>query len=256
MMFYFNAQRDFLSVGNEGASSAYLRRSAIPEMGCQYHFNYKNKADDILKDELFWGMGVNYKYLIPRVLTQAGNYTSQGFSGFATTLFLHYRHFHSVDFHWGFKLKSTFSQACNEYLMLGGYAVKKYDNTFLNDSIDYQYTPLNILSSWFDLYFSYKTWEFGLFLGSAYNFGAFQQVQDFVNPQSYIGRGTNIHSIYRISSRLKYTVKMLQFGIEPEYTLARYASGFNAHGKPEALRAESLRNVGGLRVLFSATLFF
>ena len=206
----------------------------------------------ISKDELFWGIGINHKYLIPRVITQAGNYTAQGFSGLAGTFFLHYRHYHTDDFHWGFKVKSTFSQACNEYLMLGGYAVKKYDNTLLNDSIDYAYTPLNTLSSWLDLYFGYKKWEFGLFLGNAYNLGSFQQVQDFANPRTYIGRGVDIHSIYRISCRVKYTVKSLQFGVEPEYTLARYAGRFNAQGKPET----PLRNAGGLRALFSATLFF
>ena len=255
IMLYFNAQRDFLSVGNEGASSAYLRRSAIPEMGLQYHFNYKNKMDDILKDELLWGLGINYKYLIPRIVTQKGNYTSQGFSSIATTFFLHYRHFHTADFHWGFKMKSTFSQACNEYLMIGGYAVKKYDNASLNDSIDYSYTPLNTLSSWVDLYFSYKSWEIGLFLGNVCNFGSFQPVQDYTNPKSYTGRGTDIHSIYRISCRVKYTVKMLQFAMEPEYTLARYASDFNIYGKPENFDIPFI-NVGGLRVLFSATLFF
>ena len=255
-MLYFNAQRDFLSIGNEGASSNYLRRSAIPEMGLQYHFQYQNIVEDIQKDLLLWGIGINYKHLIPRLVTEADNYTSKGFSSGTATLFLHYRHHHSSDFRWGFKVKSTFSQACNEYLMLGGYAVKQYDHAALNDSVDYAYTPLNVVSSWLDLYFSYKSWEFGLFLGNAYNLGAFRAVQDSQNLNVYKARGTDIHSMYRISCRGKYSIKKLQFGIEPEYTLARYADHLNAKGKPATTAEIPLRNIGGLRVLFSATLFF
>ncbi len=256
VMLYINAQRDFLSTGNEGASSTYLRRSAVPEMGLQYHFKYQNSVESELKDELLWGIGINYKYLIPRLMTKEGNYTSTGFSSGTATFFLHYRHYHTSDFRWGFKVKSTFSQACNEYLMLGGYAVRQYDHAALNDSINYSYTPLNVISSWFDLYFSYKSWEFGLFFGNTYSLGAFQQVQDFQNLKAYSGRGIDIHSMYRISCRAKYTIKKLQFGIEPEYTFVRYANHLSSKGRPEATAETSLRNIGGLRMLFSATLFF
>ena len=261
-MFYISSQRDFLSSGSIGASSSYLRNSAMPEMGVQYIFtNYHYRGG------FLFGLGYDYKYLIPRIITDSNLYTRKGINSQAVTVFIHYykkngRVSYSNS---GIKAKAMYSRGCNEFLTLGGYAFKFYNNDFLNLNNDYQYTTLNSVSSWIDIYMQKNHWEFGLFGGFAKNLGSQHRIQNFDNPQAYFARGRDIDYLYRVSFRTVYTVReigknLIQFGIEPEYTAATYSNRLNEYGLPQKksdlFPDAKINHVGNLRILLNATLYF
>lgn len=252
---YINSQRDYLSSGSKGASPDYLRNSAIPEVGLQYIFNYKKREDDHLRSEITIGAGVDYKYLVPRLVTGGNVYTREGVHGGAAVLFGHYCHHVSPEIKWGVKAKAALTQACNEYLMLGGYAVRYYDAGILDQDQDYRYTALNTLASWADLYLHIRSWEVGMFGGYSQNFGSFHDVQDWNNDHSYFARGHHIDFLYRVSARVKYNANKFLFGVEPEYTAVKYGTLLDSKGKVLS-QAGNSQLVHGMRILFSATLFF
>ena len=260
LMLYISSQRDFLSSGPAGTSSAYLRNSAIPESGIQYTFgrNYS------LREEAYRfqiGVGYDYKYLIPRTTTDSNLYTRNGIHSQAAIVFVHFSKM--VGFEnalWGIKAKAMYARGCNEFLTLGGYAYKFLDDDPLNTNKDYQYTTLNSISSWIDIYRNFAQWEFGLFGGFAKNLGSDKMIQDWNNPNAYFVRGRDLDYLYRVSFRIKYTVQKIQFGIEPEYTAATYCNSVNKYGLPQK-QSDSfpdaiMNHVGNLRILLNATLYF
>ena len=255
LMIYINAQRDFLSLGNAGSSSSYLRSSAIPEAGLQYLFDFKNE-----KNKILFGVGGDYKYLIPRVVTDSNVYTHKGVHALAAIVFVNYLHTGNDAIQWGFKTKTMYGQACNEFLMLGGYAYRYSDNLPLDTRKDYQYTTINAISSWVDMYAKIGGWEAGIFGGYTQNLGSYKNIQDWQNSDSYSCRGYNIAYIYRVSARAVYRVGKLQIGLEPEYTVACYGNTLNSLGevqKTSETYPNASRNiVSNLRVLLSTTLFF
>ena len=255
VMLYINAQRDNPSWGKSGPLPEYLRHSAIPEAGVQYIFDYKKYEEEKCKHELYVGLGGGYKYLIPRLTTAGNVYTKQGVNSAMLTLFGHYKRHCSSEVAYGVKAKVALSQAGSEYLTLGGYAVRQYDNGRLNDSVNYSYTPLNVLSSWIDIYANIRSWEVALFGGYCQNFGSLHPIQDYQNMNSYIARGADIHYLYRVSARVKYNANKLQFGVEPEYTAVQYGSEMTEYGIAKNPNPNT-RLVHGVRILFTTTLFF
>ena len=254
IMLYINAQRDFLSTGSAGSSSSYLRNSAIPEMGLQYKFlNFRG---------ISFGLGYDYKYIIPRITTDNNLYTRNGVHSQTAIAFVHYykRKGNFIEPIWGIKAKALYGQSCNEYLLLGGYAYQYYDNNPLNPSVNYTYTTINTVAAWIDIYAKIKGWETGIFGGYTQNLGSNKKIQDWNNPSSYFSRGHDIAYIYRISVRAMYRAKQLQFGIEPEYTVAAYGNTVNKQGIPQkksdAFPDAKINTVGNLRILLNATLYF
>ena len=255
VLFYINAQRDNLSWGKPSPSPEYLRNSALPEVGLQYIFDYKKYEEEKCKHELYIGLGGGYKHLIPRLTTAGNVYTKQGVNSAMLTLFGHYKQHISPEVAYGIKVKAALSQAGSEYLTLGGYAVRQYDDGRLNDSVNYKYTPLNVVSSWIDIYANIRSWEVALFAGYCQNLGSLQPIQDYRNTNSYVARGADIHYLYRVSARVKYNANKLQFGLEPEYTAVQYGSEMTNYGVPKNADPNA-KLVHGIRVLFTTTLFF
>ena len=255
IMLYINAQRDFLSFGSAGNSSSYLRNSAMPELGAQYIFEHQTSSHYLLL-----GLGIDYKYIIPRVVTDSNVYTRNGVHAPTAIVFISYEKYLPENTNFGIKAKGLYGQACNEFLLLGGYAYKYYDNNPLNPNIDYNYTTINTLAAWIDIYAKIKQWEVGLFGGYTQNLGSMKNIQDWNNPNSYFSRGYDIAYLYRISARAIYKVKKLQFGLEPEYTTACYGDTRNSLGQiqnPCDDYPNAQKNiVANLRILVSTTLFF
>lgn len=261
LMIYINSQRDFLSFGTAGSSSSYLRSSAVPEVGLQYIFDLnKQNENNIVKHKLLFGVGGDYKYLIPRVVTDSNVYTRNGVHALAAIAFVNYQHTKDNDLRWGLKAKAMYGQACNEFLMLGGYAYRYYDNQPLDTRVDYEYTTINTIASWIDVYVKIKQWEAGVFGGYTQNLGSNKNIQDWNNEDSYFSRGHNIAYMYRISARAIYQAGKLQIGFEPEYTVACYGNTLNSLGevqKSSDTYPNASRNVvSNLRILLSTTLFF
>jgi hypothetical protein len=256
LLLYLNAQRDLLSFGPNGASSEYLRQSKTPEMGAQYIFDFQKKdTEKSLQHLVYAGLGFNYKRIVPRLITADTISTTKGLNSYSGIAFFHYEHQMNKKIKAGFKLKAAFIQNSYEYLMIGGYAIKEYNkNAPLDYKYDYDYTNLNTLSFWGDLYLNYRSWEVGLFGGYCKNLGSFGNIQDFNNSHAFYSRVTNADFMYRLSARLKYTANKLQFCLEPEYTSAVYGTALTSVGKVDI--AKKTNWVHNLRVLVSTVLYF
>lgn len=255
---YINSQRDYTSIGHNGSSSEYLRYSSIPESGLQYILKFNKENSKQLKRNTLIGIGGDYKYLIPREITSNNTYTHKGVHSWATILFFNHCSYFNAKDYIGIKAKAMWSCGFNDMLTIGGYAVRYYDNQLLNNNIDYDYTGLHTISSWIDLFAQIKNWEFGIFAGYCENIGSWKNIQDWNNPKSYFMSNYNIKNIYRISPRIKYNAKKLQFSFEPEYTIANYGSTRNSLGVVQKTDGSSalIHSVSNLRLLFSTTLFF
>jgi hypothetical protein len=253
---YLNAQRDLLTFGPHGASAEYLRQSMLPEMGVQYIFDMqKNDTRNSSTHNFYAGLGFNYKRVVPRLMTADTVAIKKGLNSYSGIAFFHYEHLFDKQLKTGFKLKAVFMQNSYEYLMIGGYAIKEYDkNASLDFKKNYDYTNLNTLSFWGDLYINYRSWEVGLFGGYCKNLGAFSPVQSPENPLSYYARASNADFMYRLSARLKYTANKLQFYLEPEYTSAVYGASLTSVGKVDT--SAPTYWVHNLRVLLGAVLYF
>jgi hypothetical protein len=256
LLFYLNAQRDLLSFGPNGASTEYLRQSIMPEMGVQYIFDcHKNDKKNSSQHKIYAGLGFNFKRLVPRLITADTIATKKGLNSYSEIAFLHYEHIIYKQLKVGFKLKGGFMQNSYEYLMIGGYAIKEYEkNTPLDYKVDFDYTNLNTLSFWGDLYLNYCSWEVGLFGGYCHNLGSFHSIQASENLNSYYARVPNAEFMYRLSARLKYTANKLQFCLEPEYTSVVYGTSLTRKGKVDI--ATKTNWVHNFRVLASTVLYF
>lgn len=255
IMLYCNTQRDMMSDGFEKRSSQYLRNSAIPEMGAQYIFDHKRIENEVVHSELYFGFGFDFKRIIPRLKTEANIATNKGLKSLTGLAFIHFTKHFSPKTKAGFKLKSTYAQNTLEFLMIGGYAIKEYavDST-TNYNFDFEYTNLNTLSSWLDLYVNHKNWEFGVLGGYAQNLGSSDRIQDPNNAKSYFATLSNAAYLYRVSTRIKYTSNKVQFGIEPEYTAVLYGTKRGAHGTVDL--SQQTQHVHNIRFLFTTILFF
>ena len=256
LLLYLNAQRDLLGFGPYGASAEYLRQSMMPEMGVQYIFDgqkrvHKNDA----QQKIYTGLGFNYKRIVPRLFTADTMATNKGLNSYSGIAFLHYEHQINRQIKAGLKLKGVFMQNSYEYLMIGGYAIKEYaKNLPVDYKVDFDYTNLNTLSFWGDLYLNYGSWEVGVFGGYCQNLGSFHSIQNFKNQSSYYARASNADFMYRLSARLKYTANKLQFCLEPEYSSAVYGTSLTKNGKVNnALKTHWVHN---LRVLVATVLYF
>ncbi|MBK7868823.1 MAG: hypothetical protein IPJ75_18515 [Ignavibacteriales bacterium] len=172
LIFVAASQRDFSSPGPSGFSSMYLREAIIPNL----HFQIQYAGSSF-----FAGAGVDYKKLVPRIVT-ANNYktdaaiNSISFIGYAKLIV------NALTF----KVEGVYGSNLADQLMLGGYAVKSTINA-VTDEVEY--TPLKTFSVWGE-FSTGKDVEFGVFGGYAMNLGA----DDNVAGQSY-NRGGNIESV-------------------------------------------------------------
>jgi hypothetical protein len=256
MLAYLNAQRDIPSFGPQGASAEYIRQSAMPEMGVQYIIDTQAKDKrNSASHSIYTGLGFNYKRIVPRLVTADMEATRKGLNSFSGIAFFHYEHLINSRIKTGFKLKAAFMQNSYDYLMIGGYAIKEYEKDApLDFKKNYDYTNLNTLSFWGDLYLNYRSWEVGLFAGYCKNLGAFHPIQSPQNSLSYYARAYNADFMYRLSTRLKYTANKLQFCLEPEYTSAIYGTSLTSTGKVDI--GAPTHWVHNFRVLLSTVLYF
>jgi hypothetical protein len=228
------SQRDFTSTGPNGASSIYLRNSAIPTLDLNIKYVSKN---------LVAGVGGNFKSLVPKtsVAAFAGVDSGKTFkaderiNSFAFMGFLKV-----VKDHFTFKAEGVYGGNMNDLLMLGGYAVKSVDP----NSGTEEYTNYNTLSLWTDIIYG-GDFQVGLFAGYTKNLGT----EDNIAGAVYT-RGSNIANVIRLSPRAQYSAGKTRFACEVEYTAAKYGTA-DMKGK-----VENGENVANVRLLLAAFLFF
>jgi hypothetical protein len=237
------SQRDFSSTGPAGASTTYLRNSAIPDMHLQLYYT---KTDNDQKNEITAGIGAGYKFLKPRLVTDSSYKTSEKIGSFSSLAYFKLK-LNNVTW----KLEGAYGQNMYDLMMLGGYAIK-YDTTaedLLRD--EKHYTTLDAFSVWTDLGITVKKFQFGIFGGYTQNLGSLHNIQSWTSASSYYSRGYDIHHIYRVSPRVVFTTGKFRTAIEGEYTAAAYGSKINSLGL-----TDGLKTVNNIRVLLAVYYFF
>ena len=228
------AQRDFVSTGPDGATSAYLRNAALPEFNLKLQYASKN---DARKTETVAGLGADVMKISPRIVTAAGYETEESLTGLAAMGFFKQRWPK-----WTWKAEAVWGQNLHHLTMLGGYAVRGVLDAA---RLDWSYTPIATLSLWTEIMTNGTAWQTGLFAGYARNLGSPHEI----TGTSY-GRGTDIGELYRLSPRIVYNVGKMRFAGEVELTAASYGTP-DAFGKVRD--ASCVRNV---RLLLAAYYFF
>jgi len=229
------SQRDFVSNGPQGPSSAYLRNAALPEFNLKLQYAARNKAAET---ETLVGAGVDIMKLVPRLATASGYRTDASVTSLAGMAY-----FKQKWPKWTFKAEGVYGSNLHHLTMSGGYAVR--DVPQIPESDFWTYAPTNTLSVWTEAQTTGERWQTGIFAGYSKNLGA---RQDIVSPA--FARGPNIDQLYRISPRLIYNAGKIRFAGETELTGASY-------GIPDALgKARGAKFIANLRLLFAAYYFF
>lgn len=222
------SQRDFSSNGPNGFTSTYMRNSIVPNLHVQAQYS---------AGIFFGGAGIDYKKIIPRIVTSGNVKTDNSVSSLAFTGFAKIN-IEPVTI----KFQGVYGGNLADQIMLGGYAVKSLDT--LTGSEDY--TVINCLSVWGEASFG-KDIEYAVFAGYTKSLGADDNIAG-----AYYGRGTNIENVFRISPRVQFNFSKLRISTELEYTSAGY-------GSPNGLnkgKVENIKDFTNLRILGAIYLFF
>lgn len=222
------SQRDFQSNGPDGFSSNYLRNSVIPNLHAQIQINQDNNL---------FGAGIDFKKLTPRIATTKKIVTDNSINSISFTGYSKLN-FDPILI----KAQAVYGNNLADHLMLGGYAVKSFDNITGEE----EYTSLSVFSVWGEISTG-KEIELALFGGYTKNLGATDNTTG-----TYFGRGTNIENVFRLSPRVQWNSGKSRFSTELEYTSAAYGTPNNLNkGK-----VENTKNVSNLRLLFAVYYFF
>ena len=239
----FMAQRDFTSNGPEGATSKYLRNSAIPDMHVQLFFK---SANEDKQSEFVAGIGGGYKFLKPRLVTDSNYKTTEKVGGLSAIAFIKHKTKYIT-----WKLEGVAGQNLYDLMMLGGYAVQ-WDTTAATIARDDRsYTTLNVFSVWGEVFATIKDWQFGVFGGYTQNMGSLHNIASWDKSTYYYTRGRDIGYIYRISPRVVYNVGKVRLALEGDYTTAAYGTDINSRGE-----VSNLSPVSNIRVLLGVFYFF
>lgn len=228
LIFTALSQRDFQSNGPTGFSSSYLRNSIIPNINAQLQY---------ISERLFWGGGIDYKKLTPRLVTTQDVKTDASISTISVMGYLKLSLTPVT-----IKFQGILGSNLTELFQLGGYAVKSVNAA---DGTE-EYTPLKSLTAWGEISTGNEI-EYGIFFGYSKSLGADDNIAG-----SYYGRGINIDNVLRISPRIQFNSNKNRIGIELEYTSAGY-------GVPNDLnkgKVENIKTTSNLRLLTAFYYFF
>lgn len=215
-------------------SSIYIRRAIVPNIHAQLRY---------VSDERIFGVGVDYKRLVPRIVNNVGNTINEQVNEFSATAYF-VQKLSPVTL----RMQCIYAQDPTALLGFGGYAVTDA-NPLTNEQ---SYSPLQDIDAWFDVTSNNERFSPGLFVGVSKNLGALKKITTFDahgDPIVY-GRNPNINYVVRVSPRLVWTIGQFQVGLECEYTGASYGK-LDSHGK---VRQGSYVDV--LRVLLDMFYYF
>ncbi len=147
------SQRDFSSFGPAGGSSIYLRDAIVPD--ADFQVQWKSK-------EVIAGAGVDYKSLVPRLVTTKGLATNNEIHSLAG---IGYFKFKTPD--WSVAAEAVYGGNLSDFLMLGGYGTRSVDPV----TGDEDYANINVSSVWFDFSCG-QEWQPGIFVGWTKNQGS------------------------------------------------------------------------------------
>ncbi len=233
------SQRDFANVGPEGASSAYLRNSAMPDFHVQVHYTHSDREAGT---QFIIGGGSAYKRILPELITEQGYKTDAHVGGITYMGFAKARLRRLT-----VKAQYILGQNVNDLLMIGGYGISDVTDPVRGIV---EYAPLRTSSYWLDLHSNGQAIQLGVFLGLSENLGA---TGNLVEDTGITGLGTDIESLYRIAPRIVFNSGKARIAIECEYTGANFGSvniSENSKGIPV-----NIEEVNNLRMLLGVYLF-
>lgn len=221
------AQRDYVNTGPAGASYTYLRNSIIPNLHGQLQY---------IGNSLFAGVGVDYKRLTPRLVTDSLYATHNALNCISYTAFAMVKTKPVL-----LKMQWIYGQGLNDHILMGGYGVK-YTDLLTNQQ---EYSPLTYISGWLNLQTTGKTWQGSLFAGYTKGLGS----KDVITGPVY-ARDADIGYVYRVAPMVTYINGKLQLAAECEITTAAY-------GKPDQnYQVNTSSAVTNTRISFSVGYFF
>ncbi|MDD2563395.1 MAG: hypothetical protein PHU27_04180 [Salinivirgaceae bacterium] len=219
------------------------RNAGIPDLQAQIQF----KTGSVL-----FGLGGGYHQLQP-LLGTGETPNREKVNAFNTIVFANAK-FGSLTI----KAKSVVGQDLTDMVMIGGFG--RIQDDILNDST-YKYAALISYSNWIDM--DYKAFErigFGLFAGMSGNLGALDKMSKptnesslDVNKRTFFDRNSDIAYMFRISPRVSYTIKNMEFAFEYLHDRAYFANSFDEYHKP---KTDDLTTGINHRLLFSAKYTF
>ena len=232
-------QRDFSSVGPLGASSRYLRNSAVPEMQVQVHYRTNNEEGM----NIIAGAAAAYKTIVPRLSSspvdgvtykvdeKVRGFTAMAFSKLTTKPITA-------------KLQVRYGENIADILGISGFAA-----TAITDATsgERSYAPLKSMTFWAEVHTNGNP-QVGIFGGYTSNNGLKESILATV---PVYGRGTTIRSLYRIAPRIIYNVGKLRLAAEVEYTSAAYGDNYDEYYIPA-----DITSANNLRVLTAVYYFF
>ncbi len=201
-----STQRDFTSTGPNGASSEYLRNSAIPNLHAQLQYN-PDSTNHV------FGAGVDYKSLLPQTST-TGTATYASDERINSLSAIAYAKLDGKKF--TVKMEGVYAQNATDLVMIGGYAEKTAADATTGAV---EYTNLQTASAWIDMNTKGKKVQFGLFGGYTENLGA----EDDIKGNIY-ARGSNIDYVYRVAPRVVFIAGKMNLALEVEHTVAAYGT--------------------------------
>ncbi len=227
------AQRDFASTGPDGTSTAYARNAAVPELNLNLQYRRTCEAGG----ESVFGLGGDYKRIVPRLVTTAGYATSAGLNDWAGMVYWKLKKSAFTA-----KAEAVYGQNLHHLTMMGGYAVAEITDATRAEAA---YDPTKNLSLWGEIETNGTTFQTGLFVGYTKNYGV---GRDVIGP--FYERGPDIDAVYRVSPRAIYNAGKVRLAAEVEYTAAAYGkTGTDG-------RVADAKWIGNLRILGAVYLFF
>jgi hypothetical protein len=217
--------------------TSYLHNSVMPDISG--NIQYKS-------DMLLFGATGNYKINQPRLSTKKGTASYQQTTTIGSYALQGYAQVKTNNL----KIKGSvmYGQNMNEYLILGGYAVKSADTATTNNE---KYTPVNYMYYWGNILYG-KDLQLGLFLGYAQNLGT--TAKTLPTYTKFYGRAKEetIGNLLRIAPSISYKAGRMQFMAEIEHTIAAYGTPNLAnHG-----RVINSKKMSVTRVQFSTFFYF
>lgn len=232
-------QRDYSTVGPAGASSVYLRNSAIPEMQLQLHYGTSNE-DGM---NIVAGAGAAYKTIVPRLTSspsdgvtykvdeKVGGFTAMAFSKLSTKPITA-------------KLQVRYGENIADLLGISGFAATEVLDATTGELA---YAPLKSMTFWAEVH-SNGNPQVGIFGGLTSNNGLSETI---LATEPVYGRATTIRRLYRIAPRIIYNIEKLRLAAEVEYTSAAYGDNYDEYYIPA-----DLTQATNLRVLLAVYYFF
>jgi len=168
----------------------------------------------------FYGGTVNYKRLVPRIVSALDFSVNEYINSMIGELFAH------TVFSWGeLNLKLIYSQNGSDQLLISGFAVKSQDTQIGKRT----YVNTAAFSAWLDMFWVFYNQELsiGLFTGFTQNLGASTSLyRDPTTNQPIIyalnGLAQNIQYTSRISPRIIYARDAFRFGFECAWNIIAY----------------------------------